>query len=133
MESAEYYEYPEEGDLDQRDWSGWGEIAVAPIFQGDAVDLPSALRFDAAEESLWAGTNGGVVVQSLCPDLERYSEVSAHHDGIIGMRSAGSSCVSLSPSQLSLHYTGCVPKLWYLDEVRSHYLHRSILGSYLNL
>ena len=129
MESEEYYNYAEEGDLDQEGWAGWGEIAVAPVFQGEAVDLASALRFDAAEESLWAGTNGGAIAQSLCPDLELYAQLAAHNDGVLSVRSAGSSCVSLSPSQLSLHYTGCVPKLWYADEVREFHRYGTFLPS----
>jgi PAB-dependent poly(A)-specific ribonuclease subunit 2 len=116
----EYYEeYTEEaghGDHEEAAW-GFGEIAVAPIFHGDAVDFATALRFDAAEEVLWAGTNAGVIAQSLCPDLQRFAEVAAHHDGIISMRSAGNSCVSLSPSQLSLHFSGCVPRIWFVDEI----------------
>lgn len=118
MEEEYCEEYAEGEGLDHGDeaW-GIGEIAVAPIFHGDAVDFATALRFDAAEESLWAGTNAGVIAQSLCPDLHRFAEVAAHHDGIIAMRSAGNSCVSLSHSQLSLHFSGCVPRIWFLDEV----------------
>jgi PAB-dependent poly(A)-specific ribonuclease subunit 2 len=118
----EYYEeeYPSEEVHDQNEnesaW-GFGEIAVAPIFQGDAGDFATALRFDAAEETLWAGTHAGSIVQSICPDLHRFAEVAAHHDGIIAVRSAGNSCASLSPSQLSLHFSGCVPRIWFLDEI----------------
>ena len=118
-EEAEYYEYGEEGEGGEDDQFAWGEIAVAPIFHGDqAMDFPTALRFDAAEESLWTGTNAGVLTQSLCPDLHRYAEIAAHHDSILAVRSSGNSCVSLSPSQLSLHFSGCAPRLWYQDEVR---------------
>jgi PAB-dependent poly(A)-specific ribonuclease subunit 2 len=118
MEGEYYEEYPAEEGHEGHDQS-WplGEIAVAPIFHGDAVDFASALRFDVAEETLWAGTNSGVIAQSICPDLQRFAEVAAHHDGIIAMRSAGNSCVSLSPLQLSLHFSGCVPRIWFLDEI----------------
>jgi len=118
MEEEYYEEYAEEEGHDHEEaaW-GFGEIAVAPIFHGDAVDFPTTLRFDAAEETLWAGTNAGVIAQSLCPDLQRFAEVAAHHDRIISMRSAGNSCVSLSPSQFSLHFSGCVPRIWFVDEI----------------
>lgn len=124
MESAEYLEYAEGEGYDQEEpWEGgeggaWAEIAVAPLFAGEIADSPAVLRFDAAEEALWTGTTAGVVAQALCPDLARHAHVAAHHDGIIAMRSAGSSVVALSPSQLSVHLSGCVPRVWHNAEVR---------------
>ena len=131
MDPSEYYEYAEYAEGEEyayaeddqfdetRDWGdqegAWGEIAVAPIFHDEIVDVPTVLRFDAAEECLWTGTHGGVVAQSLSPDLARYACIAAHPDGIIASRSSGMSCITLSPSQLSLHYSGCAPRFWYAD------------------
>jgi hypothetical protein len=114
---GEGYDDPEEEQWEEGEGGAWGEIALSPIFAGEIADSPAVLRFDAAEEALWTGTAGGVVAQTLCPDLSRHAHVAAHHDGIITMRSAGSSVVALSPSQLSVHLSGCVPRVWYADLV----------------
>ena len=105
-----------EGQGEAEEYAGWGEIAVAPAGLSDHGDQVNCLRFDAAEESLWAGTAGGAVAQALCPTLERYSVAgSAHSEGVVSVRSPGESVVSLSPSTLCLHYSGGVPSTHYAD------------------
>lgn len=114
MEGADYYEdYEGEG----HEQSGLGEIAVGPAFSGEHVDCVTTVRFDVAEECLWVGTQGGILVQHVCPSLQRYAYIATHLDGILAMRSMGSSCVTLSPSQLCVHSSGGVPRLSFEDEV----------------
>ena len=122
----EYYEegaYEEGGYHDgdgegEEEYGGWGEIAVAPAGHEDHPDQVNCVRFDAAEESLWVGSAGGVVSQATLPTLARYSAVAAHGQGVVSLRSPGESVVSLAPGTLCMHYSGCVPSVHYNDEVR---------------
>ena len=115
---ADEEEYAD-GEFDHQDeeFQGWGEISAAPVQHADTMDSINCLRFDAIEESLWVGTGSGMVVQDLCPTLERYSAIAAHEEAILSIKSAGESAVSLSPSQLCLHCSGCVPRVSFVDEV----------------
>lgn len=99
-------------------YGGWGEIAVAPIYlSDDHVDQINCIRFDAIEETVWIGAASGTIVQQICPNLERYSMIIPHDHSILALRSIGQSILSLSPYQLCLHYSGCVPYISYKDEV----------------
>ena len=54
-----------------------GELASAPLHPR-LTDPVNALTFDPAEEALWAGTEGGLVCQLVCPSLDLYSSFPAH-------------------------------------------------------
>ena len=57
-----------------------GELASAPLHPR-LSDPVNALAFDPAEEALWAGTEGGLVCQLVCPSLDLYSSFPAHQVG----------------------------------------------------
>ena len=57
-----------------------GELASAPLHPR-LTDPVNALAFDPADEALWAGTEGGLVCQLVCPSLELYSSFPAHQVG----------------------------------------------------
>jgi len=116
---GEYYDHEQLGDVEEEGYFGWGEIAVSTISHDEALDQTNCIRFDAAEESLWLGSGTGMLVQDLCPSLERFSVIAAHHEAIMVLKSIGESVVSLSPSQLCFHNSGCVPRLSFADEVSS--------------
>jgi PAB-dependent poly(A)-specific ribonuclease subunit 2 len=93
------------------------EIAVTQINSSNIhLDCINSLRFDSAEETLWAGTYYGSLHQFLNPGLETYARLQAHTDGIISLRSNGHSCISVTPNQLSVHLSGCIPHILYNDK-----------------
>lgn len=105
-------EYHAHHDTGNDDVEGqFGEILVnhVSLCEGDGV---TSLRFDAEEESLWVGTANGYLVQTILTDLSRHAYVSCHQsEPIVDLRSTGHSCISVSASQLCLHFSGCVPRL----------------------
>lgn len=56
---------------------GLGELASGPLHPR-LTDSVNALAFDPVEEALWAGTEGGLVCQVLCPGIEPYSAFPSH-------------------------------------------------------
>ena len=68
---------------------GLGELASGPLHPR-LTDSVNALAFDPAEEALWAGTEGGLVCQLLCPALEPYSAFPAHQVRLAGCWLLGS-------------------------------------------
>ena len=54
-----------DGAAEEEEADGWREVAAAPLWPADAPAALTCLRFDAADEALWAGTAGGHVVQAL--------------------------------------------------------------------
>ncbi|KAL4430743.1 hypothetical protein ABPG75_005999 [Micractinium tetrahymenae] len=94
---------------------GWGELASAPLHPRLA-DQVNALAFDALEEGLWAGTDGAVVAELVCPALERYCSVPASGP-VVELWSLGEAAVSLSAYELAVHASGGAPRLAWADEV----------------
>jgi hypothetical protein len=95
---------------------GLAEIAVGPATFNEGRDHLTALAFDLAQEALWAGTASGALAQLSSPTLDRYSVFPfAHPEPVVDLRSLGGAVVSLSPSQLQVHGTGCAPLLTYRD------------------
>lgn len=96
---------------------GWGELASSPLHPRLA-DPVTVVAFDALEEGLWAGTDGGVVAELVCPALDRYCSVPAGGP-VVDLCSLGESVVSLSAYELSVHASGGAPRLSWADDVRS--------------
>lgn len=95
---------------------GWGEVASSPLHPRLA-DPVIALAFDTLEEGLWAGTDGGVVAELVCPSLDRYCSLPAAGP-VVDLRSLGEAAVSLSAYELAVHASGGAPRLSWADEVR---------------
>lgn len=93
------------------------EIAVTQVNNGTHLDCINSLRFDSAEENLWAGTYYGSLHQFVGPGLETYARLQAHSDAVISLRSNGHSCISVTPNQLSVNLSGCIPHILYNDKI----------------
>lgn len=86
----------------------------------------NALAFDPREEALWAGSEGGMVVQLAVGGadggggaaLSSYASIAAHADRVIELRALGEGAVSLSSCGLQVHGSGCAPCMAWEDEVR---------------
>ncbi|KAL4432378.1 hypothetical protein ABPG77_001677 [Micractinium sp. CCAP 211/92] len=94
---------------------GWGELASSPLHPRLA-DPVTVLAFDALEEGLWAGTDGGVVAELVCPALDRYCSVPAGGP-VVDLCSLGESVVSLSAYELTVNASGGAPRLSWADDV----------------
>lgn len=97
-------------DLEEHYVEELGEFSANHLsrHEGDAI---TCLRFDPHDEALWLGTAAGDLINSALPDLSLYASISCHEEPILNLRSSGQSCVSISPSRLCLHLSGCAPRL----------------------
>lgn len=125
---------------------GLGELAASPLLP-HATDQILCVHFDTQQEGLWAGTESGVLgqaswgwvlehctqsvtlqwsrrhqrpalwMQVACPTLERYSSVPCHEGRVLDLRSVGEGALSVSSTQLCLHASGGVPRMYFRDEV----------------
>jgi hypothetical protein len=94
----------------------FGELAAAPVLR--EAEQVNCLDFDLAQEVLWAGTDGGYVVELISPTLERRSAFPAHRQPVVDLISLGHSALSISSSQLCLQNSGGAPTFTHVDEVR---------------
>eukprot|EP00897_Mesotaenium_endlicherianum_P000236 jgi/Mesen1/10212/ME000077S09547 len=89
------------------------EIAAVP--QQRVEEAVCVATFDAREELLWTGTDGGSVQAYGCPALSQYAVFSAHAGPVVGLLSAPQGILSASAPALRLHSRGGLPLLTLRD------------------
>lgn len=91
------------------------ELHSAPVHPRLAAGEPvHALAFDPLDESLWAGTESGLVVQlavgggaAAAPGtFSTYASMAAHADRVVELRALGEAVVSLSACGVQVRRPG---------------------------